>query len=337
MRFGSPHILHFLWLIPLLIALLAAFMSRRRKLMQRFAAANLLDEVVCGLNDRRDRYKAVVIVVVFILSIIALARPQWGYQWQEVKRQGLDILLVIDTSKSMLTQDVKPNRLERTKLAVKDLIKKLKGDRIGLVAFAGDAFMMCPLTSDYGGLLLSLNDLDASIIPRGGTNVGGALEEAMKGYDKTPSQFKAIVLVTDGDNLEGEPLLAVGKAKEKGIKIFSVGVGTQEGDLVRYQDEQGQWQFLKDEQNNFVKSRLNEGLLQRIAYETGGAYVRSSGAEFGLDYIYEQHLSKLEKREIDEKMEKRYYERFQFPLALALALLIWDTFTGRRKQERFAS
>ncbi len=337
MRFGSPHILHFLWLIPLLIALLAAFMSRRRKLMQRFAAANLLDEVVCGLNYRRDRYKAVVIVVVFILSIIALARPQWGYQWQEVKRQGLDILLVIDTSKSMLTQDVKPNRLERTKLAVKDLIKKLKGDRIGLVAFAGDAFMMCPLTSDYGGLLLSLNDLDASIIPRGGTNVGGALEEAMKGYDKTPSQFKAIVLVTDGDNLEGEPLLAVGKAKEKGIKIFSVGVGTQEGDLVRYQDEQGQWQFLKDEQNNFVKSRLNEGLLQRIAYETGGAYVRSSGAEFGLDYIYEQHLSKLEKREIDEKMEKRYYERFQFPLALALALLIWDTFTGRRKQERFAS
>lgn len=337
MRFGSPHILHILWLIPFLIALLAIFMSRRRKLMQRFAAANLLDEVVCGLNLRRDRYKAVVIVVVFILSIIALARPQWGYQWQEVKRQGLDILLVIDTSKSMLTQDVKPNRLERTKLAVKDLIKKLKGDRIGLVAFAGDAFMMCPLTSDYGGLLLSLNDLDASIISRGGTNVGGALEEAMKGYDKTPSQFKAIVLVTDGDNLEGDPLLAVGKAKEKGIKIFSVGVGTQEGDLVRYQDEQGQWQFLKDEQNNFVKSRLNENLLQRIAYETGGAYVRSSGAEFGLDYIYEQHLSRLEKREIDEKMEKRYYERFQFPLALALVLLIWDTFTGRRKQERFAS
>lgn len=305
--------------------------------MRKFAAANLIDEVVSGLNIGRDRYKAIIIVIVFVLSIIALARPQWGYQWQEVKRQGLDILLVVDTSKSMLTQDVKPNRLERTKLAVKDLIRKLKGDRIGLVAFAGDAFMMCPLTSDYGGLLLSLNDLDSSVIPRGGTNVGGALEEAMKGYDKTPAQFKAIILVTDGDNLEGDPLLAAGKAKEKGIKIFSVGVGTQEGDLVRFQDEQGEWQFLKDEKDNFVKSRLNENLLQRIAYETGGAYVRSSGADFGLDYIYEQHLSKLEKREIDEKMEKRYFERFQFPLALAFLLLLWDTFSVRRTEERFAS
>ncbi len=337
MRFDQPHVLHLLWLLPVLCALMIMFLSRRGKLMRKFAAANLMDEVVCGLSVRRDRHKAIVIIAVFILSVIALARPQWGYQWQEVKRQGLDILLVIDTSKSMLTQDVKPNRLERTKLAVKDLIKKLKGDRIGLVAFAGDAFMMCPLTSDYGGLLLSLNDLDSSVIPRGGTNVGAALNEAMKGYEKTPSQFKVVILVTDGDNLEGDPLAVVAKAKENGIKIFSVGVGTQEGDLVRYQDEKGQWQFLKDEQNNFVKSRLNENLLQRIAYETGGAYVRSSGAEFGLDYIYEQHLSKLEKREIDEKMEKRYFERFQLPLVLAFLLLLWDTFSGRRKQERFAS
>ncbi|MBP6343955.1 MAG: VWA domain-containing protein [Candidatus Omnitrophica bacterium] len=337
MRFANPQIFHLLWLLPFLAALMLAFLSRRRTLMSRFVASNLFDEVVCSWSYKRDRNKMIVLMFVFLISIVALARPQWGYQWQEVKRQGLDILLVIDTSKSMLTEDVKPNRLERTKLAVKDLIKKLKGDRIGLVAFAGDAFMMCPLTSDYGGFLLSLNDLDTAIIPRGGTNVGGALEEALRGYDKAPAQYKAIILVTDGDNLEGDALSVAKKIKEKGIRIFCVGVGTQEGDMVRYRDDQGQMQLLKDEQGNFVKSRLNENLLQRIAYETGGAYVRSSGAEFGLDYIYEQHLALLEKREIEEKMQKKYFERFQLPLSLALALLLFETFLSRRRQERVAS
>ena len=337
MRFSDPYILHFLWLMPFLAAGMLAFLSRRRKLMSRFVASDLLNEIVVDSSLKRDRIKAVLLIAVFFLSIVAIARPQWGYQWEEVKRKGLDILLIVDTSKSMLTQDVKPNRLERTKLAVKDLIKNLKGDRIGLVAFAGDAFMMCPLTTDYGGFLMSINDLDSSIIPRGGTNVGKALEEAMRGYDKTPSQFKVIVMITDGDNLEGDPLAVAKKAKDLGIKIFCVGVGTQEGDLVRYQDAQGQWQFLKDEQNNFVKSRLNENLLQRIAYETGGAYVRSSGAEFGLDYIYQQHLDKLEKRKINDKMQKKYFERFQFPLALAFAFLLMETFVSRRRQERIAS
>jgi Ca-activated chloride channel family protein len=337
MRFANPYILHFLWLLPVLAAGMVALLSHRKRLMGRFFESNLLDDVASNWSYGRHRIKNILLIVVFFLSIVALARPQWGYQWEEVKRKGLDILLVVDTSKSMLTQDVKPNRLERTKLAVKDLIKNLKGDRIGLVAFAGDAFMMCPLTSDYGGFLLSLNDLDSSIIPRGGTNLGGAIEEAMHGYEKTPSQFKVIVIVTDGDNLEGDPLAVAKKAKEHGIKIFSVGVGTQEGDLVRYQDDQGQWQFLKDDHGNFVKSRLNENLLQRIAYETGGAYVRSSGAEFGLDYIYQQHLSRLEKREIEDKMQKKYYERFQFPLALALIFLLTGTFINTRRQERIAS
>lgn len=337
MRFANPYILNLLWLLPLLAGGLFFFIHRRREIMTRFVASDLLDEVASNWCAKRYRFKNILLIVIFLLSIVALARPQWGYQWQEVKRKGLDILLVVDTSKSMLTQDVKPNRLERTKLAIRDLIKNLKGDRIGLVAFAGDAFMMCPLTSDYGGFLLSLNDLDTSIIPRGGTDVGVALQEAIKGYDKTPSQYKAVVIVTDGDNLEGDPLSVAKKAKEKGIKIYCVGVGTQEGDLIRFVNDQGQQEFLKDEQGNYVKSRLNENLLQRIAYETGGAYVRSSGAQFGLDYIYQEHLSRFEKREIEDKLQKRYFERFQIPLALAFALLLIETLVGTRKQERIAS
>ena len=264
-------------------------------------------------------------------SITALTRPQWGYEWQEVKHQGLDIIVVIDTSKSMLTQDVRPNRLERTKLAVKDLLKKLTGDRIGLVAFAGDAFLVCPLTIDYNGFLLSLNDMDVYSIPRGGTNIGRALEEALAGFEHIPNKYKSIILITDGDNLEGDPLSAAAKAKEKNIKIYTIGIGTKEGELIGVPDEGGQWQFLKDAQGQFVKSRLNENLLQKIALETGGGYVKSSGAQFGLDLIYDQELSKLEKREIESKTQRKYYERFQIPLAVAIILLATETCLPARK------
>jgi Ca-activated chloride channel family protein len=334
MRFAATHMFHFFWLLPLIIAGLFFFLRRRKEVMDRFVRSNLLDEMAINWSWGRYRLKNIFLIAVFVLSLLALTRPQWGYQWQEVHRQGLDIFLVVDTSKSMLTADVKPNRLERTKLAIMDLIKKLKGDRIGLVAFAGDAFVMCPLTTDYGGFLLSLNDLDTTIIPRGGTNVGTAIDEAIKAYDQTPSKYKSIVIVTDGDNLEGDPVSAAEKARDKGIKIYCVGVGTKEGDLIQVQNDQGQAEFLKDESGNYVKSRLNENLLQQIAYKTGGAYVRSSGAEFGLDYLYEEHLAKMEKRDIEDKMQKRYFERFQIPLVFALIFLMFDTFMPARKNER---
>jgi len=268
----------------------------------------------------------------FIFSVLALIRPQWGFQWQEVKRQGIDILVVIDTSKSMLTQDVKPNRLERTKFAVQDLLKKLKGDRIGLIAFSGEAFSVCPLTVDYSGFQVSLNDLNIDSIPRGGTNLARAIQEAMKDYDETSSEHKAIVIITDGDNLEGDPIAAAKKAKDKGIKIYCVGIGSEEGELIQLTGS-GRNTFLKDSQGNYVKSRLNESLLKQIALITGGIYIKASGSQFGLDLIYERELSKIEKREIEAKMEKKYFERFQFPLALALLLLVVDTcLTTRKKQ-----
>jgi Ca-activated chloride channel family protein len=196
----------------------------------------------------------------------------------------LDILIVIDTSKSMLTTDVKPNRLERTKLAVKDLVKKLNGDRIGLLAFAGDAFLICPLTVDYGGFLMSLDDINVGTIPRGGTAIGKALENAIKGFDNTPSQYKAIIVLTDGENLEGDPIHWAKEAKQKGIKVFCVGIGTQDGELIQIENDKGEKEFLKDSSGNFVKSRLDESLLQQIALETGGAYVQASGIERMREY-----------------------------------------------------
>ena len=331
MHFAQPQMFHVLWIVALLALFLFWGVSRREHIVRRFAVHHLWKDILPEWKKARWIGENVLLTGVFIFAVAALARPQWGFEWQEVKRQGLDILLVVDTSKSMLTADVKPNRLARTKLAIKGLLKKLNGDRVGLIAFAGDAFMVCPLTVDYSGFSLSLNDLDVNTVGRGGTNLSRAIEEAIRGYDATRHEYKAVVLITDGDNLEGDALAAARKAKDKGIKIYTIGIGTPEGELIQLTNDRGEAEFLKDSAGNFVKSRLNENLLRQIALTTGGTYARSSGAEFGLDLIYERELSRLEKRDIEEKMKKRYHERFQIPLAVAFVLLLIETWLPSRK------
>ncbi|MBU0468004.1 MAG: VWA domain-containing protein [Candidatus Omnitrophica bacterium] len=300
--------------------------------MRKFANEHLINNIVEGFDAGRLVFKNVLLIFVFIFCIIALARPQWGFEWREIKRKGTDILLVIDVSKSMLTQDVKPNRLERTKLAVKDLIKKLKGDRIGTIAFAGDAFLVCPLTSDYSGFMLSLNDLDVDSVPRGGTNLSVAIDEALKNHSDEKVEDKAIIIITDGDNLEGDPMAAAKRAKEAGVNIYTVGIGTKEGELIQVKNERGSFEFLKDKKGNFVKSRLNDKLLGQISLETGGVYVKASGSEFGIDLIYDRYLSSREKKELESKQEKLYYQRFQLPLLIALALLLYQTGLSSKKE-----
>ncbi|MBF0484198.1 MAG: VWA domain-containing protein [Candidatus Omnitrophica bacterium] len=266
-----------------------------------------------------------VLLLVLFFSILALTRPQWGFSWEKIKRQGLDIVLVVDVSKSMLSQDVKPNRLERTKLAIRDLLTNLKGDRVGLVAFAGGAIPICPLTVDYGGFVMALNNLNFDVVSRGGTNLERGIDEAIKGYAQSNRKYKAIIVITDGENWDGDPLKSAKDAKELGIKIFTIGIGTREGDLIPVKTEEGDQEFLKDKDGNFVKTHLNENLLENIAAITQGAYVKASGTEFGLNLIYDKYLFGWEKQEFETKLEKKYFERFQIPLALAVIFLIFDT------------
>lgn len=310
--------------------LFVLFRYRRHK-MQKFLEKQLIPDIAPDLSRRRIVWKDVCLVAVLLFSVLSLARPQWGFEWQDIKRQGVDIFLLIDTSKSMLTEDVSPNRLERTKLAVKDLFKRAAGDRVGIIAFSGEAFLVCPLTADYNGVLLSLEDLSVETIPRGGTDLGRAIQEALKGYEDIAAQHKAVVILSDGDNLEGDPLHWARVAAEKKIRVFTVGIGTQDGELIRVPGESGEMEFLKDGNGNFVKSRLNEGVLQQIAALTGGAYVRASGAEFGLDFLYEKQISAMEKRDIESKAEKKYFERFQLPLLIAFLLLLVETMIVARK------
>ena len=332
MRFAQIYYAWGFWAVLGLIIFFVFAFKGKTAAMQKFAQAHLLSEIACSFDREKSRLKTALFILVLAFSLLSLMRPQWGFQWQEVKRRGLDILIAVDTSKSMLASDVKTNRLERSKLAVKDLIKKLQGDRIGLIAFSGTAFLQCPLTIDYDGFLLALEDLSIDTIPRGGTSISGAVEVALQTFRGQEKKYKILVIITDGEDHEGDVHKAAEAANKEGIKIFCIGIGTGEGELIQLTDAAGKKEFLKDKHGNVVKSRLNETVLKQIAVTTKGAYVRSSGAEFGLDLIYEENLSRMEKREIKEQMAKVYHERFQIPLAIALLLLAIETFLSDRKK-----
>lgn len=309
-------------------------MRRRSALLEKFAEKNLLAALVPTMSGRRKAFAASLTLIAAALILLALARPQWGFEWEEVKRSGLDIMIAMDASKSMLAKDMKPNRLERSKYAVKDLLKKLKGDRIGLIAFAGTAFLQCPLTIDYNGFLLALDDLNVGIIPRGGSSIASAIEEALEALKGPEKKYKALVIISDGEELEGDAIVKAAEAEKAGIKIYAVGVGTAEGDIIPVIDETGQRAYITDSEGNVVKTALNEELLKRIAISTGGSYVRATQSDFGLTLLYDKQISKLEKRDIESKMKKRYQERFQIPLAIAIAILFLEPLISDRKRPK---
>jgi Ca-activated chloride channel homolog len=332
MRFGQANFIFSLSAVFILIAFYIWAFRLKKNNYEKFADKKLLQELLVFTDVNKQKLKSGFLSAAVILMIFSLLRPQWGFHWQQVKRKGLDIIIALDTSKSMLAQDVRPDRLQRSKLAIRDFIKNLKGDRIGLVAFSGTAFFECPLTIDYGGFLLSLDNIDINTIPRGGTSISSAITEAVKSYGAQEKKYKILVIITDGENNEGDPLQAAEEAKKNGVMIFCIGIGTKEGELIPLAQGTGQKEFLKDREGNIVKSRLDETTLEKIALATGGSYIRSASTEFGLELLYRERLSKMEKRELEGKMNKRYIERFQIPLAAALFLILLEGLISDRKQ-----
>ncbi len=286
------------------------------------------------LDARRRAWRAALRVAVLAVLVVSLAGPKWGFHWQEVRREGVDLIVAIDTSRSMLTTDVKPNRLERAKLTVRDLLQLLQGDRIGLVAFAGTAFLQCPLTLDYGAFENALRAIDVGIIPRGGTAIAHAIDTSLEAFEARQGKYEALIVITDGEDHEGDLDAAAARAAERGVKIYTVGIGTPEGELVPLGKGQG---FVKDREGQVVKSRLNENALQQVALKTGGAYVHVTGAGLGLEELFNDHIAKMEKREVASTLERRYEERFQIPLAMALGLLLLESLIGERKPVRAAA
>jgi Ca-activated chloride channel family protein len=332
MRFGNPQLLWLLLVLPPVLLVFFWRMGRRRqKLLAQFIHTRLLSALTVGISPARRKIRLGLLILAVALLIAALARPQHGFDLQKVEQRGLDIIVAVDTSKSMLTEDIAPNRLERAKLAALELMQDAKPDRLGLVAFAGDAFLECPLTFDATAFQQCVEALNVNSIPLGGTDLAAAIKTAQKAF-KESDHYKVLVLFTDGeDNVNETAALAAAKAAAKdGLKIFTVGIGTAAGDLIRVTDANGNSDYVRDANGNVVKSHLNEALLRQIAGATGGFYLPLRPNT--VDALYEKGLAPLPKSEAQERMVQRYHEQFHWPLAAAILLLLAEMFLPERKQ-----
>src|SRR5438309_8474770 len=272
MTFGAPAWLWALLLIPLLIALFVRAERGALRRLQEFVSARLLPQLAGTVNRPRRMIRFGLQLLGLALAIVSVAQPRWGYTFEDVKRKGLDLLIAVDTSRSMLSNDVQPNRLERVKLAVQDLVNELQGDRVGLIAFAGRAFLQAPLTIDYDAVVEAINDLDTKTIPEGGTNISSAISLATQSFGKSATGNRALIIFTDGEELSGDATKTAKAAADSGVRIFTVGVGTPEGSLIPITGEGGATGFVKDSNGQVVKSKLDEKRLKEIAETTGGFY-----------------------------------------------------------------
>ena len=321
MRFEHANLL---WLLPVIPPALALFFwwseRTRQKLLTQFVEARLLAALTAGISPARRKFRFALIIAAVVLLLIALARPQYGYDKEEVRQNGLDIVVAVDTSKSMLATDIPPSRLGRAKLAALELMQTAKADRLGLVAFAGEAFLACPLTIDDTAFQQSVQALDVNSIPQGGTALAEAINTALAAF-KENGNHKALVLFTDGEDNDEGALAAAQAAAKEGLKIFTIGIGSAEGTLVQIPDGNGGSDYIRDEKGQVVKTKLNESLLQQIAGATGGFYLPLRGADT-INTLYERGLAPLPKSEGAEKLVRRYHEQFQWPLVVALLLLL---------------
>src|SRR5471030_2758082 len=334
MRFEHPQILWLLLVLPAALAALFWFANRQKqKSLAQFISARLLPVLTTGISLARQKLRFAFLILSVAFLIVALARPQHGFDLEEVQQNGLDIVVAIDTSKSMLTTDIAPNRLERAKLAALELMQRAGADRLGLVAFAGDAFLECPLTIDNTAFQQGVQALDVNAIPQGGTALAAAINTALTAF-KENGHYKVLVLFTDGEDNDSETgaLEAAQNAAKVGLKIFTIGIGTAAGDLIRVTDANGSSDYVRDEQGNVVKSHLNENLLQQIAGATGGFYLPLRGADT-MDTLYERGLEPLPKSESSEMLIRRYHEQFQWPLTIAILLLLAEMFLPERKSK----
>jgi len=329
---------YWLWigLLVLSIFLILLWMDRsaRHVAIRRFASDRLVGGLLRSYSSARRRTKTIMLVIALLLLFFSLARPQWGYDWRETRTRGVDVLFALDTSRSMLAQDIRPNRLIRAKLAIEDLVLRLEGDRIGLIAFAGEAFLQCPLTLDYNAFLQTLEAMDTDVIPLGGTDIGMAISEAQAAFPKNDN-YKILILLSDGEDLEERAISQAKEAAEDGITIYTVGIGSEEGTPIQIRTPQGTTDYIRDANGAVVHTRLDVETLQTIAEVTNGFYVPLGPTAEGLNVIYETVLSSIPREEIKAQLEQNPVERYQWFLSVAFILLLIEPLLGTRKNRTF--
>ena len=319
-RFANPQYLWLLLAVPALVALYALAARSRRKRLARFGNPAILEELMPEVSTGRTAFKFILFCTAVALLVLAAARPQFGSKLREEKAQGIEMMLTIDVSNSMLAEDFQPNRLERTKYAIGKLFEGLQQDRVGLVVFAGEPKVQLPITSDYRMAKAFAKRIDPSLVPVQGTAIGKALSQALMSFsgETEENHSRVIILITDGENHEDDALAAARRAAEMGIRIYTIGIGTPEGAPIQIGGE-----FIKDEKGDMVVSKLNEEMLAQIADITGGAYVRSSKQSIGLDEIV-RTINEMEQTELSMVRFEEFNEQFQYLIGAALVLLLLE-------------
>lgn len=337
MQFATPEAFYWLLLLPALVFFLVWSGRRRGRAAERLAEPKLIERLSLGVSRPRDRWKAFLLLVGSFFLVLAIARPQWGQGTDEVVAHGVDVFLVLDTSFSMDATDVAPSRMERARYIASALIERLRGNRIGLIVFSGSAFVQCPLTLDYGAAKIFLDTVGTGVVPEPGTDILQALEAASRGFVARDAKFKVVVLLTDGEETEGRVLGVAKKAREEGIVIHTIGVGTPGGEPIPVRNESGDvTDYIRDDSGQPVLSRLGEETLSKIALETGGKYFRISEQDQEIEEIAGL-IAGMEGEELESQLFRRFQERFYWPLGFALLFLLTEALIPRERRTREAS
>ncbi len=333
LRFEHPEYLYWLLVIPLLIAAYVIVKIIDKRQFRKFADSKFAELLVPLASKARSNTKFVIFIFVLIFGILAAANLQTGSKMEEVKREGIDLYFCVDVSNSMNAEDIAPNRIERSKQAINNLINKLNGDRVGVIVFAGNAYVQLPITSDYSAAKMFLSTVNTSLVPSQGTEIGAAINLAVKSFGNS-EHGKAIVIISDGEDHEnGNAIKAAQEAAKLGIKIYTIGMGLEDGAPIPLYNQYGKRTgYKKDREGNTVITKLDDNMLRQIAEIGDGIYRRASNSNVGLDEIYDE-INKSEKSEVDSKIFTDYEDQFQWFLGAAIILLILELLISSGKKD----
>jgi len=334
-RFANPDFLYLLLLLPAVILLYIINAIRKKRAIRRLGDVNLVSSLLPELSNIRPAIKFILQLVAFSAGIIMLARPQFGSRIEDVKKQGVEVIIALDVSNSMLAEDIQPDRLTRAKQAISRLVDNLENDKIGLIVFAGDAYTQIPVTTDYISAKMFLSTIHPNMVPKQGTAIGAAINLGIRSFSPGDGKSKALIIITDGENHEDNPVSNAEEAAKTGIVIHTIGIGSTDGVPVPVMVN-GKKEFLKDIDGNTVITKLDEDILKEIALNADGNYVRASNSNIGLDQIYSE-IKKMKTQELESTMFTEYNDQFQIFAAIFLFLLLVDYIIMDRKNRRLAN
>lgn len=329
-KFEHSDYLYLLFALLLLLAVFAYYVFWRNRTIAKIGQPLLVARLIPGRAKGKHYLKFILFTLAFVSVVIALANPQIGTKYEKVKRQGIDVIVAIDVSNSMLAEDVKPSRLERAKLLVSRLIDKMQNDRVGLIVFAGNAYLQMPLTIDHAAGKLFLNTINTGMVPTQGTAISDAIRLSMQAFGQDEKKYKSLIIITDGEDHEDDPLAAVEEAAAEGIVVHTVGVGSPQGAPLPIYKNGVQIDFKKDQSGNIVLSKLNETILQQVAIKGNGEYFRLSSGSEEVNQLLSK-IATMEKKEIEERVFTDYEDQFQYFIAFALVLLTLEFFFTERR------